>query len=429
MDINYITIIICVLGMLYALFRFNNYISPLFIFNFVWLITIILLKIPKSFVIDEPSSEVLWIVLTGIIGFNSYTIISDIVLKNKKVVFKYNSNSYLTYFYNSPPEKWIKIISTCVVMYSTFCALESIVQLINGTSMDTLRNVYFEKGNSFDSYIAQPFQYLVIIFSLNAIFSKKKNPYIIMCGFLTILLKVLDSGGRFIILNTGYMLIGLIFIKRHNISLTKKQKKMFMRVIILLVMGVLIITNVRTSEVAENVMYSNIVEKIIFTVMNYFSTSLVHLSKILSKYDIKGTTYGANFVAGFLDPLFVGIGYTHLVDYPQILQVIGEYCTETIKVGPNLYFNAFISIFGYFYIDGGYVGVFLEAALLNMIGTKFYKSMNIRKCDWLSVTFYILYIVLLFNASTRWFMYSASFALVFLYAKICSRKSVYKKEV
>ena len=98
--------------------------------------------------------------------------------------------------------------------------------------------------------------------------------------------------------------------------------------------------------------------------------------------------------------------------YPAIFSVIGTYACEVLKIGPSSFYNAMPTIFGYFYIDGGFALVFIEAWLFGYICKRLYqrgKSGNV-----LMAAMYILVFAQICNSSTRCFFYLADYCLAFI---------------
>ena len=132
--------------------------------------------------------------------------------------------------------------------------------------------------------------------------------------------------------------------------------------------------------------------------------------------EIIGKTFGLNMIAGFLIPIFVVFNFLHIVPYPQVFNYIGTYACAVLQIGPNTYYNAMPTIFGYFYIDGGLILTFIEAWIFGYVCKRvFEKAMD---GSLLNVAFYLLIFIQICNSSTRWFFYSPEFCLAFIFLRI-----------
>ena len=201
---------------------------------------------------------------------------------------------------------------------------------------------------------------------------------------------------------------------------TKLKTKIFMLLIMgIFIYGIIYLTNDRASYIVKDM---NLGQRLYMTVYEYFAGSVTYFEKVLYTYPkIVASTYGLNFIEGFISPIFVLLNYIHVLDYPEIFNTIGLYVCNQLMIGPNTYYNAMPTIFAYFYIDGGLISTFLESFIFGYISKRIYERAN--KKELMFVAFYCLIFIQICNASTRWFFYSPDYSLAYIYLYLIINKS------
>ena len=87
-----------------------------------------------------------------------------------------------------------------------------------------------------------------------------------------------------------------------------------------------------------------------------------------------------------------------------------------LRIGPATYYNAMPTIFGYFFIDGGFALTFIEAWLFGYICKRIYIVAKNGNVYFISV--FILLFIQICNSSTRWFFYSPDYCLAMIYLRL-----------
>ena len=165
----------------------------------------------------------------------------------------------------------------------------------------------------------------------------------------------------------------------------------------------------------------NISEKIYSTIYQYFAGSVTYLGEVIKNTpNIEGATFGINFFAGWLSPIFVILNFIGVLSYPQAFSYIGKEACKVLQIGPYLYYNAMPTVFGYFYIDGGLIFTFIEAWIWGYICRQLYKRADNGNLFFIAL--YILMFLQICNSSTRWFLYSTGYCLAFLYMRLIFNK-------
>ena len=417
-------VVICILPIicfLISMHKYKAWNNPYVIFNILWsVVGILILCGNKS--VYTPSITAMLCVITGIIGFNLSALSRRIILGNRSVL-------NVKYMFN--PRR-AAIISTIVLIVSFFLSIDAIRSLLVGISYSDIRNDYYTYDGEgsvllyyFREYIIDPLRYVVIVSAIFAIFKKEyRSKLLILNASFCVLLQVVSNGGRYILMNTFFMIICGALILNCDVKLSLKQKMEIVFFGGILAYGLIFLTNSRATYLMQNM---TIGEKMFSTVYQYFAGSITYLGEVIKNTpNIKGATYGVNFVAGWISPLFVILNYIGILSYPQVFSVIGTEACKVLKIGENLYYNAMPTVFGYFYIDGGLVLTFIEAWIWGYICKRLYT--RAENGNLLFTAVYILMFLQICNASTRWFLYSTGYCLAFIYMRLVFDREKFVEE-
>lgn len=423
-----LAILLVATGFLVAAYRKNKSISnPYVAFNILWVGVAVLINIGNKYVY-EPSMTALICVLVGIVGFNLSSSTPKLKLGNSQLrLFQINEftiNYHTAY-----------IISFIVLILSAFSATSAIQAFMGGASFSSIRNDYYTYASVeskymyyFRNYMLSPLRYVVIITTIIGIIKKEKiSRWLLINTIGIIILQSITSGGRYVLMNTIFMMLCGYSLFGDKERITAKQKIVIVAVVALFSYLIVFLTNARATYITQNM---SVGERLYHTVYVYFAGSTTYLGEVAHKTPtIIGSTLGVNFLAGFITPIFVALNFMHLIPYPAVFSVIGTYACEVLRIGPSTFYNAMPTIFGYFFIDGGFVLVFVEAWLFGYICKRIYqrgKSGNL-----LMSAMYILIFAQICNSSTRWFFYSADYCLAFFCLNIVIKrtKTIRKNEI
>lgn len=411
--------IVCI-SLVLSYIKFKTWGNPYTVFNILWIcITILLIKGDKF--VYSPSKIAILCILIGIFGFNLSIFIPRIKFSKKKAKSLIKDRYYLN-------RKRAYFISIFILIFSLQDFIKTILLVLSGYSFSEIRNVYFAVSG-FDSvlmyyfkeFVISPLRYVVIVSAIISLFCyKKKNIGLLINALLLIVFQAINSGGRYILMNSIFMFICGYFLFGDKKKIEKKKKYGLICIITIAFAIIIYLTNQRTTYLARNM---TVLERLYNTIYQYFAGSVTYLGKIIEKNPwIEGSTYGINFIAGFSRILFVILTFLRILPYPQILNIIGMYACEELKIGPYTFYNAMPTIFGYFYIDGGLILVFIESLIFGYICKILYKFAN--KNNLFFSACYIIIFVQICNSSTRWFFYAIDYSLAFFYlrAVICPIK-------
>lgn len=417
-----ILVIVCI-GVLLAYVKYKTWYNPYMVFNILWMCVGILLVKGNRFVYTPLKIAFLCIII-GILGFNFSMIIPKINISNQKN-YRTENNFYLA-------TRRAYIISIFILILSLTDFIKSVLLILSGYSFGEIREEYFNVVtyndilmSIFKEFVISPLRYVVIVSAIISFFSlKEKNKGLLINTLLLIIFQAVTSGGRYILINSIFMFICGYFLFSRNKKNNKKKKYSLICLILIIFYFVIYLTNERVTYLTRDMTG---IERIYNTIYQYFVGSITYLGEVIEKNPwIEGSTYGVNFMAGLIRIIFMGFTFIGILPYPEILNIIGNYACEVLRIGPYTFYNAMPTIFGYFYIDGGLFLVFIESVIFGYICKILYKISN--KKNLLFSAYYIIIFLQICNSSTRWFFYATDYCLAFFYLRtvICPRKKSVK---
>lgn len=406
-----IAIVFCILSYL----NNQSLSNPYFAFNLLWSIVGCFLAIGNENVY-KPSNLACTIVIVGIVAFNLSRWCPLVKISKKKTT----NVSWMI------DDDRMMFLTLLLVLLTLFSTAASIRDIMNGVPFTQIRDNYYDYDGTngtflyyLRNYLITPITYALISCTFISVFSGNRVHKVQLLTMLTIIIvQALTSGGRYILMNSffafacGYSL----YSKHKQLSFTRKIS--IIVIISILLSGIIYLTNERSTYSMRNM---SIVQKVSLTIYDYFAGSVTYMDKVIDTFPaIVGSTYGLNFIAGFITPFFALLSFLHILSWPKLLNVIGVYACSVLRIGPESYYNAMPTIFGYFYIDGGFVLLFIESFLFGYICKKVYD--NATNGNLLFVGIFILIFIQICISSTRWAFYSPDFCLAVLYLKLIIKR-------
>lgn len=394
--------------------------DPYVAFNTLWLAVAVLISVGNKYVY-EPTNTALICVLVGIIGFNISMFTPNLIFGKRGIGLFKCEDYYLDYYR-------LYILSLIVLILSALGAASAIRAFLSGTSFGEIRTDYYTLTSSedtymyyFKEYVLSPLRYVVLISTIIGVLNRKKgNKWLIINTIGIVILQAITTGGRYVLMNTIFMMLCGYSLYGDKEKITIKQKVTIVIAVLLFSYIIVFLTNDRVSYLTQDM---TVGERLYHTVYEYFVGSTTYLGEVVKKTpSLVGSTYGINFIAGFIIPIFAALTFLHILPYPAVFSVIGTYACEILRIGPATYYNAMPTIFGYFLIDGGYILTFVEAWLFGYICRRLYQRG--KGGNLLMSAMFILIFVQVCNSSTRWFFYSSDYCLAFLYLNTVIRKSI-----
>lgn len=251
----------------------------------------------------------------------------------------------------------------------------------------------------FVTYICGPIKTVLLPLSIIYIVNGRHLGFSIVT-LLNILAGVASSGGRITIL---YAIIQAVAVIRYyGISISRKTKR---RIIALVALGIALIAFLTLARGSSSILYS---------IYSYFSVPFAIFSRCTDVVDNAGFhSYGASFLYPLFYVInalssFLGVDSSFLSDlvyyvgYPQDTWFAGVF--------PSGVFNAFSSLFYFFYMDFRESGIVLFSAVFGAIAGFIYS----RAMRWRDSRFFLWYLLMtqaIFGSFMIWQLGNTKFFL------------------
>lgn len=411
-----VIILICVFFCCVSYFRYRNLSNPYSSFNILWIVVSVLILVGNKYV-DTPSVTSSTCMLVGILGFN-------LSIYSKRLTLGKQTRSHIEYCINV---NLLYVLSCIVVLVMISDATIAIKNVIAGVSFSQIRHDFFGFDTVASYYIKNlfvlPMGYAVVAAAVMSFFSpeKEKKIALVINAGMIVLFQTVTSGGRYMLMNTLFMIACGYMLSKERKKVGLKYKLLIAVLCFCLGYFIVYLTENRSSYIMTNM---SIWQKMYTTIYLYFAGSVTYLGKVLEvSPEVIASTFGVNLIAGFVSPIFAALNFLHILPYPHVFSVIGTKACVQLQIGPNSFYNAMPTIFGYFFIDGGYFSTFIEAWIFGYVAKRTF--IGAVKNDDLFVISYLLVFVQVCISSTRWMIYSPEFALAFLYVRlICKRRNI-----
>lgn len=352
-------------------------ITPLFIFSLLWSF-ILFLSALRLYNLDKPSDQGYAVIAIGMLGFGiGYLVFGKFKIKKLK-----GNQFYLT------RDRIIWLLAAITIGLYFIDFMKVIGYLMDGQSLAYIRALSQDSGSILyanrsnletviRTFIIQPFALGFQVIVAMEFWNGKKKWFIV--DVIIILLRMLSEGSRSLLLYLGMHLI-IIFILDNKVSYyidlyrakkAMKGRKRYLKIVTLIAIVIIIATTLSRSG-----------DRAIRTTYYYFSMEPTMLSLWIEK--VKEYGYGLASINGVFFPiLFViknllGLGNYPSYWYNNIFLLINDTdkTWRIISSFDNTQANAYVSIFWFAYLDGGYIGTFLILFIIGAIYSFTYKYMN-----------------------------------------------------
>ncbi len=407
---EYVTILLLlIIGVMVGKIQ-KTYLNFISVFCFFWTFIVFLASL-RLYGMMEYSNTPFFLILVGTMGMLTgyivrfYGKIPHIRIKksNYSAVESYN-------------DKLIYAVSIICIAFYLFELIRVLQLLGSGTSYYFVRRMYqgYEENaffsssieSYFSSYIAVPCEYALCSYLVIMLFKKDRNKKTFFLAFCAVALYLVVSASRFIFLQ---LLVGsvylFLFLKK---KITRRTKKWIKRVSLLLIIGVIAFTLLRENRTSNGSRYD---WTLFQSVYSYFSVSIPLMDHWVSYIDVSG--YQANGLV-FLRPLLslftlcvlhpLGIEFNGLNEAINRINIVEEF----VQVFPRHQYNAFASMFYYFYLDFKWIGVFIGGVFWGWICANVFKNVK-REASDKNLAFVLVIMQAMFKTMVRWEFSAPSF--------------------
>lgn len=415
----------CVLILVMLLFVYRiskNFSHPIILFGGLWMCCLVCAGL-RLYGMRPFSNDSVIIVLLGLAGFVIGVLIAYYVKTHSwKLVLTDSSDKNLIRQKSFDVTQFLNYKLTSRAMYlCLFCAYAGIFVLLfyvlrnlaHGVPYSYIRNMYYGYGkakklipstfiNTFLNWISVPSLYALIPIAMVNVFEKKGNKLFSVFVFLAVALYIFGSAGRFMLL---FLVIqGISMIKFYGKRIPKKMKKKVIIAVSAVVFILLIITKIRASGSAG---------KKVNSFYAYLSIPVYLLDYWLGRSGGIRLHGGAFFygVLSFFNYFTSKLGFD-IPLYRQAYEVIQVTQDKWVKVFPNEWYNAYVSMFYYFYIDFGIIGVIAGCMLFGYVCYIVYDKAFGKK-NKKALIYYMLLIQCIVCSLVRWQIGTITMVLTF----------------
>lgn len=230
--------------------------------------------------------------------------------------------------------------------------------LMAGGSLADVRNSYLGYGDHgavidlADRILVGPVLTVALPVFVWSLLRRKANPWFMVLFSVVVALNQATSGGRFLFLYAGVMVVALLA-RSGSLHLRTARARMTLAA---LVCAVAVLTLARGNAV-------------LFEAYTYFSIPvplLSHWVAIVESLDVQ--TYGASFVYGVLTLVF---RLSEIIGFPigaDISAAVALPQENWVELLPGRHFNAFVTLFYYFFLDFSWLGVIFGGFVWGIVG-------------------------------------------------------------
>lgn len=409
---EYFTIFVLVIaGLLFGM-KQKSYLNFVSIFCYYWAFIVFLASL-RLYGMMEYSNTPFYLILIGTLGmFMGYIIryyskLPHISLKRNK------KNDVNSETYNN------SVIMCLALLCMAFYAFEllRVVQLLRaGNSYYFIRRMYqgYEEStfftsaieSYFSSYIAVPSAYILSSYLIIILFRRGRKGKEFFFALVAVSLYLIVSASRYVFIQLLIGTVYLFFLLKKKVP--KKVKRWIKRVSVLLIIGVIALTLLRENKTSSGARYN---WTLLQSVYSYFSIPIPLMDYWVSTIETTGyQAHGLVFFRPFLSifTLFVlhplGIEFNALNEAIDKINLVENF----VQVFPRHQYNAFASMFYYFYLDFKWIGVFLGSAFWGWICANTFKKVRFNPSD-RNLAFVLVIMQAMFKTMVRWEFSAPSF--------------------
>ena len=394
-------------------FKNKNVAHPIILFFGLWFSCILCASL-RLYGMQEYSSKSLVVIITGLVSFAigcglaflvkyyKFKIVPVEGLRPRKI--RMNISKKMLYL--------ILAASFAGIILLDFAAVRA---LRHGVSYSYIRNMYYGYGNAkklisstflntYINWISVPSLYALIPVSLINMFEKKGDKLFSALVMLAAVMYIFGSAGRFMLMFMVVQVVAMLNYYSHTI--TKKTKKRMVLIVIAVFAALMLLTVIRSEGASR---------KKVNTIYAYLSIPVYLLGYWLDANGSVGRLHGSGFFYGiltFFNYFTSKLGFD-IPAYRAAYDTIQVTQDQWVAVFPHEWYNAYVSMFYYFYIDFGMIGVILGCILFGYLCYIVYYSAFVKK-DKCALLYYMLLIQCIICSLVRWQLGTITMVLTFI---------------
>ncbi|MGZ0874782.1 O-antigen polymerase [Priestia megaterium] len=414
---NLIIIFMCLIIFLISYRYEKNIYNPTSFFSLMWLIIVFLASL-RLYDLYEASSLTYLIILIGTFSFLFGSFMTQFFkIKHVKYYAGHTTNGNRTSILNGEPIGLYSVRICAIIVFLIYIPyfVEAIQMISSGLTMQEI------KANATSSefrvsglnailytYIAQPLRFILIpIAILNLTIDKRKDYLLLILTFCIIIFHFVSTGSKISLFYLAVQLVLVIFMFKRKKNLLNRKMKIGIRIISILIVVIVYYYLSQKDKGAGISLYT------------YISGAIPHLSIKLESFLSHPTyTYGMTSFQGLVRPFINILPSLGLTAGPPELfstsEQITEYIESTSYIGNGLAYNAFVTMFYYFFVDGHLLGVIIGSLFYGIFCGNAYIKTAINPTR-RSIVLYLMIIQLLLTSMVRFQFSNIVYALSFLY--------------
>ncbi len=411
-----IAILLLAIAAIYFRLRYNNWVNPASLMSGLWAVILTFYEL-RIIPLNRVDITIYIMIVLGVLSFAFGTSISNISRIRTANSLKEDAPINFQILYT--PILILAIISVVIYIPDT---LDSIRTLRSGGTFENLRGENDSVINNkilllIMNYIITPFITFLYPISAYGLLNlkekeaRKRKIAIFICAILATLTQIFTSGGRAAIV---YLLIHVIVIAALLGKKIRIPRKVKIAILVVCIAAVVMVYYISLSRGVSNVAKSMVI---------YICGCVPLFEHYVNEISLSGSySFGGAFLFGVLQFVFTMLGNIG-IGTPEFIAELTEALNveARVVVGDGHKMNAFVSMFYYFYKDGGLLGILLESAIYGMISQAIYKGIKKVKGNPRAVIAYSIISNTIIFSMVRFqlirYQYLLSFIFVFLLIK------------
>lgn len=402
------------------------------------------------FGMNQHNDTAFTVITIGELFLNLGYMVIDYVMRRRGLIVNSNlgNREYMVPKY-AVNKLGIVIILVLLSIFTGYYFLETTALLSMGHSLSTIRLLYYGGGDLIDSvanmqrnnfivigttYIYSPCQYLCIALSAYALCNKeflfdspKTKRILLIVTAINIVSSMFSNGGRVVLyLLIVTVLLSVFFFRRSQRQVIPKRNKhgrIWKAIILLVILALMVYVAYYVTK--ERQVLNSTASDLFQSIYYYFCGCVPNMQAKIDRFGTgeSGYTYGLLLLLTVIRPFFTGMNFLLRIGVPKLYTVCDQFLFDaatTDLIGQGVFYNAFVSMFYYFYRDFGWVGVIIDSLILGgVLALLYYYA---KKGNQRTQLFYILAMEGLSIAFVRLQIVSVGFVLSFYYSLLVFEK-------
>lgn len=423
------TMLFCLAVAVFSAIREKDVVNPLTLFFGFWF-ALTALAAMRLYGLFEASARAYLVIVLGLGGFLLGYVLVRLVMgrfdgrRRAKAAGTSPMLAADRYRLNYP---LLYVLYGIVLAYLVYRAVTVVGLLKSGHTLSMIRDAYFFAATEGDSpsvlrfvqtYVINMLIYVLLAVGFVDFFAGERKRLLLALTFAIVVLNALENGGRLVLYRfAANAVVGyLLFIRfNHKLRSNRLVRWAILAIPIAAAVGMLAITQFRSTSVK--------------TVYFYFSGCVYFLGERMGVADLAGhSTHGFATFGGLVRPVFVALDNLGILRYPQAYlettEVLRSYVEPGVMISPEMYYNAYVTPFFYFYLDGRLPAVIAGSVLYGALcGAAYHRVRTLPNVK--NAAVYLLLAEELLTSMIRWQFNVPSYALAFpvlLFAGIFLRR-------